>query len=340
MATSFLFVGCQSGYLIEQGSGQLGLIWGRVDLDDQELLASLEDDERRKLEWAPKILEFARTELGLDPGDSYTTFFDTKGEPITHLVVASERLALIPYEWCFPIVGCVPYKGYFDEDDADAEADRLREQGWDVSVLPASAYSTLGWFSDPVLSDMLDRPFPGFVDVLIHETVHRTLYLPGGTAFNESLATHVAREGTRLFLERHPESASEEDLEAWQRRQRFSRLYEESLARLRDDLDSLFRSDLPDVEKEARKAELLGTTKRTIERLLGRAGLPNLTNADVILSDRYHGYVEDFARIQRRVGGHPKNLLSYLARESSEGLARLEELLAEAREEGSPTIPR
>ena len=328
--------GCLSGYVIEQGAHQIGMTWRRVPLDDPGLLTSLDKEKRRKLEWIPRILEFARSELDLDPGDSYTTYLDTAGEPITHVVVASHPLALIAYEWCFPIVGCVPYRGYFDLGNAMSLAEKLRGEGWDVELHAVDAYSTLGWFSDPVLSGMLDRSFSGLVDLLIHETLHRTLYIPGSADLNESLATHVAHEGTRRFFAAHPELASEEEMRALRRSRRSERLYTEVLARLRDDLDGLFRGPSSIDGKCRRKAELMATAKTTLDTLQGlddgaapaATSSPTPTNALVLSVERYHGYLSALRRLQEESGGDLESLLAALKAAYDEDPGSVETMLS------------
>ena len=325
-------VSCQAGYLWDQGWGQIGLTCDRVALDDAELLASLEPADRAKLARVPEILEFGRRELGLDPGDAYTSFLDTGGEPITHIVVASHPQALVPYQWQFPIVGAVPYKGYFDSDDAQAAGLELTEEGWEVDVRGVEAYSTLGWFSDPVLSTMLDLELPAFVELLLHETTHRTFYLPGWTEFNESLATHVAEEGLTRFIELYPRLFSQDMLERVRRKTLAERQGLEALARLRDDLDALFRSELPESAKTHRKTELYATFERTLAHLAPPETVeaeeseevaeerskhaeptpPRFNNASVLLSERYFGLLPTFRDLQRRVGGHPRDLLRFL----------------------------
>ena len=303
---------CQLGYIIEQGTRQLSFQSRRVPLSSSELETAVEPEQREKLAWVPALLRFAERELGLDPGDAYRTYLDTGGAPISHTVVASHPLALVPYRWCFPFVGCVPYKGYFDREDAEEEAASLRERGLDVIVTPVGGYSTLGWFADPILSTMLDRSLPALIEVLIHETIHRTLYVPGETTFNESLATHVAREGTLLFLERYPQAAPSEEVERYLGGIEREARDEELLRRLRWDLESLYRSGLPSGEKLRRKAELFATARAARRALHGiDVDLP-ASNAYMILARDYHGLVPALAAIQEEQGGQPRHLMAYL----------------------------
>jgi predicted aminopeptidase len=224
--------GCGGPYVFQQGLGQLDISVNRVPLDDESLQASLDEAQRGRMSWIPRVIEFARDELGLEPGDSYTSYFDTGGGSVSYTVVASHPLALIPYQWCFPFIGCVPYKGYFDPEDARAEALALREAGWDAEVFPVAAYSTLGWFSDPLLSGMLSLSMPELVELLLHELTHRTLYIPSRSQLNEGFATHMGREGARLFFQRHPEAASRDELDEYHRAIERDSQYSELISRL------------------------------------------------------------------------------------------------------------
>jgi predicted aminopeptidase len=309
--------GCQAGYVIEQGVGHLRLAARRVPLDSPSLAEQLGAAELEKLTWVPRALEFARDELGLEPGDAYTSYVDTAGEPVSHVVVASHPLALEAYEWCFPVAGCVPYKGFFDREDALAEARRLAASGYDVAVLPVEAYSTLGWFSDPVISTMLERPLPALIDTLLHESTHRSLYFPGRPELNEGLATHVAREGTRRFLEAHPELIAAGALEEHDRLQAADDEYAELLARLRRDLEVLYRGPLSNDEKLRRKREILATAGNALAELRHRQGHGNerparLSNAHVLASASYHEALPALRRLERESGGHPRALMRSL----------------------------
>ncbi len=310
--------GCQVGYVVEQGFGQLRLARSHTPLDAPELESALSASERETLAWVPTILEFCREELGLDPGDAYTTFLDTGGEPISYAVTAAHPIGLVPYRWHFPFAGTVAYKGFFSLEDAKDEARRLEQEGFDVGISPVGAYSTLGWFRDPILSTMLEGKLTDFIDLIIHETVHRTVYFPDDTTFNESLATFVAREGTRRFLEFHPrlrplKNRYEEDC-------RVRDQQTELLARLRADLDSLYRSDLPDERKRAIKGDLFEAASRALEVMVGPGTEPlRASNTTVLHAARYHELLPLFARLQSDVGGEPSALISRLRQQRSDG---------------------
>jgi predicted aminopeptidase len=281
-----------------------------VPITSPQIAGKLTAEEGKKLHWVPHVLDFARRELGLDPGDSYQTFLDTGGKPVTYAVTASHPLALIPYQWSFPFVGAVPYKGYFDREDAVAEATRLRNKGFEATVIPVSAFSTLGWFQDPVTSTMIAGSLADLIDTLIHETTHRTLYFAGASTFNESLATHVARQGTRLFL------ASRDDLRPlladYEAGREAAREREDLLLRLHDDLDALYRSNLTTAEKLARKAEVFRTASAAAGRL--HPGAPPLpaSNASLLSIARYHEHEPLLRKLEEARGGRVADLVSYL----------------------------
>lgn len=319
--------GCGGPYVFQQGLGQLDISVNRVPLDDESLQASLDEAQRGRMSWIPRVIEFARDELGLEPGDSYTSYFDTGGGSVSYTVVASHPLALIPYQWCFPLIGCVPYKGYFDPEDARAEALALREAGWDAEVFPVEAYSTLGWFSDPLLSGMLSLSMPELVELLLHELTHRTLYIPSRSQLNEGFATHMGREGARLFFQRHPEAASRDELDEYHRAIERDSQYSELISRLKNDLDTLYRSPTPRDLKLTRKKELFATATIAARELFSVDTITLSSNAKVVASETYKAQLAKIARLQEKSGGHPRKLLEALRTARDRGHGELEKLL-------------
>ncbi|MCZ6793326.1 MAG: aminopeptidase [Planctomycetota bacterium] len=325
-AAVLLLSGCQIGYVLKQGVGQIALSCRQEPLSSDELTDRLSATELKKLRWIPRFLEFSREELGLRPGDAYQTFLDTGGEPVSHVVLAAHSRALVPYRWCFPVAGCVPYKGFFAAEDAAEEAERLRREGWDVTISPVRAYSTLGWFSEPILSTMLADDLLELMELVFHETVHRTLYVEGRTRFNESLATHVAREGVRLFLARHPEAAPGDALDRFARETALSDHDQVLLERLRQDLETLYRSPLSPELVKARKEELFSTASRARRLLHGvPVDLPP-SNAYLLGSLSYHELLPALAELQAAHGGHSRGLMAYLKKVLDEKDSLPEEL--------------
>ena len=321
--------GCQLGYLVTGACGVLHVSCARVPID-AALRDRLPPEDREKLDWVARVREFSAKELGLETGKAYTTYYDTKGKSITTIVVASDPLALIPYRWHFPVVGNVPYKGYFDPARAEAERARLAKEGWDAVRLPVAAFSTLGWMEDPVLSTMLKMPRGELAEVLIHELTHRTIFFPGGSEANESLATAVSRAGTLQLLAEDFGSGSSQ-IEEYLADDAAETWKGEILDRLRADLDALYRSELPRAAKLARKAELFRTASRTLKEAgFGRRLEPS--NALLVLERQYKGMVPFFEEAMAALGG-PSRLIARLKEldGAADGLERLAAEVAAAR---------
>jgi len=193
--------GCEAlGYYTQAASGHLELMRSRQSmasiLDDP----ATEADLKARLALVEDLLEFAEDELGLPAEGQYRHYVALDRDAVVYNVMAAPRYDLAPLLWCFPIAGCVAYRGYFEQSKAQAKAAELAAEGFDVHVGGAAAYSTLGWFSDPLLSSFLWRDEAALAELLFHELAHVRVYLPGDTAFNESYATFVGREGIRRWL--------------------------------------------------------------------------------------------------------------------------------------------
>ena len=187
-------------------SGHLGLMAKRTEVT--KLIADEQTDEnlKKELQTVLDIRAFASTELALPDNHSYRSYVDVGESYVLWNVVATGEFSLTPKNWCYPFAGCVAYRGYYAETDASAFADSLKDQGLDVFVGGVRAYSTLGWFDDPVLNTMLDRPFTYLAGVIFHELAHQQVYIKDDTTFNESFAVAVEREGVRRWFHRHDDS--------------------------------------------------------------------------------------------------------------------------------------
>ncbi|WP_224544743.1 aminopeptidase [Mesorhizobium sp. CA16] len=155
---------------------------------------------RAKLTSASAIRRFATEELALPDNNSYRSYVDVGRNNVTLAVFAAPQFSLAPITWCFPVFGCVPYKGYFSRKDALESAAELQRQGLDVYVSGVTAYSTLGWFSDPLLSTMLRQEDTYLASLIFHELAHQKVYVNGDSAFNEAFAVSVETTGTRKWL--------------------------------------------------------------------------------------------------------------------------------------------
>lgn len=205
MALTPLLSACSMGYIINNGYEQAKLLNARVSID--KILADPKTDQstKDKLSLAMDAKKFAEDRLHLKKTKNYSTYVDLKRPYVTYAVQAAPQNELKYYTWYFPIVGDVPYKGYFEKEKADKEAEGLKKENYDVYVRGISAYSTLGWFNDPVLSSMMRYSDYDMVNTIIHETVHATLYIASNANFNERLATYLGDLGARMYYqEKHP----------------------------------------------------------------------------------------------------------------------------------------
>src|SRR5690349_14303260 len=158
------------------------------------------DSLTRKLRLMDEIRAYAIDSLGLNDTDNYKTLYDQKGEEIMWVVTACEPFKLEAKQWKFPVVGSVPYKGFFDRRLAVELKDELDKEGWDVSIRNPGGWSTLGWFTDPILSKMLGRSEGDLANLIIHEMSHATIFVKDSIDFNENLATFIGDRGAERFL--------------------------------------------------------------------------------------------------------------------------------------------
>lgn len=198
-ATAPLLGGCQVSYLLKSAYYQGTLLRQRVPIDKALEDSSLSDEQKRKLRLAQEAKAFAESQLGLRPTANYASYTQLKQPYVTYVVSAASRTELKLHQWWFPIIGSVPYKGFFDPEDAKAEAELMKNRGFDTYTRGVSAYSTLGWFNDSILSSMLRYKDHDLVDTIIHETTHATIYIRSQADFNERLAVFIGGIGTREF---------------------------------------------------------------------------------------------------------------------------------------------
>jgi predicted aminopeptidase len=236
--------GCSLGKL---AAGQLSLINGQRELGGA-IASSADPQERALLAQVPGVLAFAQEVVQLHAGKSYTGYFRTSRKGMTYVLTASERTRLAAYSWWFPVAGTVEYRSYFDEADARAAQAQLMARGYDTWVSPSRAYSTLGFFRDPVTTTMLHDGLPGLTEVLIHELAHVRLYVPGHTEWNEALATFVGEEGARRYFAR-PRFAGTGLAAQMQAHARRRHELDVLIAGACNELERLYGSSAPDARK-------------------------------------------------------------------------------------------
>ncbi|MCK9529314.1 MAG: aminopeptidase [Gammaproteobacteria bacterium] len=272
-------------------------------IDDEREPASV----RAKLRIAREARRFAAEQLDLPLNRSYESYVDLGRPSVTWNVTATSALSVEPVEWCYPIAGCFNYRGYFSRAEAEQYAEGLRRRGFDVYVFGASAYSTLGWFDDPLLSTMVKRPEAELVATLFHELAHQKVYVHGDSAFNEAFAVAVAEEGVRRWF--HGSEQYTQYLRAQERLRSVSAL----LLSTRERLAALYGQALPDAEKLAGKRTILDGLRNDYQLL--KAGwdgydrfdswLPDdLNNAHLALTATYQELVPGFKAMLAFEHGH------------------------------------
>jgi predicted aminopeptidase len=257
------------------------------------------------------IRRFAQDELGLRETANYTRYVDINRDYLAAVVSASAEDSFSRHEWWFPVVGKVPYKGFFNPDDARREGKKLQKKGLDVWVRGVDAFSTLGWFTDPLYSYMRRYPVNRLADLLIHETLHATVFLKGNVQFNEELAEFVGSEGSRLYMER-TFGVDSEEYRAMIDSEADNAVFISFIRDLIAELDALYQSTAGRDEKLQKKADIIKAAQTRFEKdyetlfrgdnYRGFSKLP-VNNAYLELYRLYYAggdYLED---LYRRSGG-------------------------------------
>lgn len=258
--------GCAGpGYYAQAITGHLRLMNARVDT--AEFLAEAGSDSAiaEAVREAEAILAFGRRELDLPESNSYRQVVITGRDAVTWNVVAAAEFSVEPKRWCFPVAGCVPYRGYYERERAEAFAATRAARGEDVLVSPATAYSTLGWFDDPLLDTMFRHGEADLAAVLFHELAHEKLYVPGDTAFNEAYASFVAAAGLRRWA---AATGRERLAEAWEDRREAAREFSALLAATRESLAGLYASDIGEAAMRERKHDRFEAMRAEYRRLV------------------------------------------------------------------------
>lgn len=258
--------GCSSlGYYAQLASGQIQLLSHREPIADIVADPQRDPQLRRRLGALLDARRFAVTALHLPDNGSYTRYADLRRDYVVWNVFATPELSLAPVESCFPIAGCLAYRGYYSKAKAEQHAKALSEQGNDVAVGGVPAYSTLGWFDDPVLNTMMRWSDAHLFGTLFHELAHQKLYVKGDTAFNESFASFVEQRGRRQYLQARGLNDADEEVKDQHDRQ-FVQLVMGARARLA----ALYGQALEPSVKRSRKAAEFVRLKQDYEALRDR----------------------------------------------------------------------
>ena len=311
-------------YVMQAASGQADLLSRAHPIEQVLADPATPEATRRRIELAVEAREFAERELGLPAGGNFTRYADLGRPYALWNVVATPEFSLVPRRWCYPVAGCVTYRGYFHERDARRYADGLVVAGDDTLVEGVAAYSTLGHFDDPLLNTMLGWSDARLVGTVFHELAHRRLYVPGDSAFNEGYASVVEAAGLRLWFESRGEQAA---LEAWQASRRRRDQFLALLAGTASELRELYRQPLDPASMRIEKNRLFGELKYGYTRLRDGWGGWNgydawfarpLDNADLASIGTYDDCVPGLERELEAAG----SIEAFHAR--AEALARLD----------------
>jgi len=316
MIVRLLLVLCLSAcsspaYYLQAMSGQKKLMQSRQNIRSVLDDPATSDELAGQLKTAEQIKAFAQSELGLPVEDNYSSYVEVEGEALVWNVIATREFSLEPKKWCFPVAGCVPYRGYFERQKAQDSADRLSRKGMDVIVSPAAAYSSLGWFKDPLLSTMLSGSDTRLAAYLFHELAHQRLYVKNDGLFNEGYASYVEEAGVRTWLEFRNQP---DQLQNWLKLQQVSKDFSSLVGNTRGELTSLYLSQQPEDIMRKKKSEIFtrfesGYQRLSDEKWEGKDYYAKwfkepLNNARLALYNTYEGSHCAFQRLWDHGGGN------------------------------------
>jgi len=303
--------GCSTvSFLSQAVTGHCRVMSSRVSIEKILMENGLDSLSRKKLRMILELREFASAELGLPRNKSYMLFSEIKEEYLGWNVYAAPKFSVEPITWSFPIAGRVVYRGYFSKEGALKFAKKIEEEGNDVYVSPISAYSTLGWYNDPVLSSHLRLDEIRLAGLIIHELAHQQLYIKGDSRFNESFAVTVERAGVLRWLKstgRDDQIA--EAVKMWEHQDETN----SKMLDARSRLSELYHSDIDTAAMEQKKDSLL----KAFVVEIGRPRFGEMNNAFFVPVNTYYSMVPKFQSMLDSLGGDFKEFYR-----EAEGLKR------------------
>ena len=286
-------------------NGHIELMSARQPIEKVLANPGTPDDTKDQLHAAQSIRRFAVDTLHLPNNESYSSYADLGRDAVTWNVVATPVYSLKARTWCYWIAGCFSYRGYYQRKRAEALADILQSKGYDVAIWSASAYSTLGWFNDPLLNTMISGSQSQLADVLFHELTHQKIYTNDSSAFNEALATFVGRQGTREWLLAQGDASQ---LQAYHQSLERQRDFLRLLATTRQKLQTLYEQEASDDDYAVGKAQIFSQLQDNYQQLKrswnGYTGYDRwfdrpLNNAHLAGLATYYRWVPAFERLYR-----------------------------------------
>ena len=322
---------CSPLYVVRAGWEEGKILWKREPIEKLVAKPETEAELKRKFQLVLDARQFA-ADNGLKPGESFTSYSDIGREVLIWVLSGSEKLAFRPATWWFPIVGRIPYKGFFDKDDGLKEAEKLKAKGFDFYLRTSPAFSTLGWFDDPLLSTTVNFDDAALVNTVLHEILHNTLWIPNHAEFNETLANVVGSVGAIEFFTvklgaEHP--TTQLAVKRWEEELEYAVFLRELIKELEQlyvkakELDDKNRSES---ENSALRAELLQQREQLLEAGVsrweerhppaepGQRRRAKFNNATILAQTTYLDRPELFARLYTSSGSSLANLVTRLKR--------------------------
>lgn len=301
---------CQTVHFYQQAlGGQMEIL--RKSRPNAEVIASPETSPlvRKQLTAVEGIRKFASDHLSLPGDESYGKYADLGREHVVWVLYAAPEFSLEAKKWFYPAIGEMDYRGYFREQDTVAYAAELRAEGYDVFIGGVDAYSTLGWFHDPVLNTFVNYPDIDLAETIFHELTHRKVFHPGKTVYNESLANTVAEEGVKRWLRHEGRLA---DLKRYEGRLIRRREFYKEIDRSRSQLERLYASGKPAAEMRGEKAAILAKLRdsfRELRRKWGGRGLEewlkqDINNGHIVSLKLYAEQMPLFEKLLDECGGN------------------------------------
>ena len=309
LLAALLLGGCSTlGYYAQSVGGHLALMGDARPIDELLQDPQVDAELKRKLVRVKKIRAFASDELGLPRNGSYLGYADLQRKAVVWSVVATDEFSIEPQTWCYLFVGCASYRGYFSRQRALSFGEKLKAEGKDVAVEPVPAYSTLGWFDDPLPSTAIEWPEAELAGLIFHELAHQQLYVKDDSSFNESFASTVEQIGVEQWFRQQRMDA---EYRHWQQREQHHDEFVDLLMGVRSELEELYRKPLDSTQMREQKRQLFDRLRSDYETLKqgweGYAGFDGwfgreLNNARLASLATYEKWVPALMELYRHSG--------------------------------------
>ncbi len=312
-----------AAYLQQSVEGQMQLLFEGEPVAQYLEDNSTSEELKANLRLVQEVKTFAEQELKLSPTRNYQKYLDLKRDYLVMVLTASPPLKMESKTWWFPVVGTVPYKGYFDIEMGKADEARLKAEGYETHFRASPAYSTLGWFEDPLLSTMMQYGEYYLVNTIIHESVHATHWVPGEVTFNENMANFIGNKGAQRFYARKYGKGSDKYKQAI-RKLKDQKIFADFLRKVAKKLKAVYDSDAFDANKREQKVTLINTMKKEyVDTVLPQIQSPGYAgfekqdwNNALLMSYLHYNTVQDkLEKIYQELGEDIPKMMEFLQRD-------------------------